>query len=280
MSVSERSEPRPGGGRGRSRPVYSDRGIVLRSYKLGESDKILRVLTRQHGKRSAVAKGVRKTTSRFGARLEPLTCARLLMHRGRSMDTISQVEIETSFHEVREDLDLFVHASAMAELVDCITEEHDPHPELFDIMLNGLGLLKENPERAPFVLAFFEYRVLAVEGFELQTTACAGCGGATGEGEVSFSLNLGGLVCDACRGEGRRNAGKLIRVGGGTARLLSWMSANELGDWPAGARDPRAEGEIRFLMDRVLEHWMEKEFKSHRVMKVMPGGSGVKAKGG
>lgn len=267
-------------GSGRSGPVFSDLGIVLRSHKLGESDKILRILTREHGKRSAVAKGLRKTTSRFGARLEPFTCASLLMHKGRSMDIIKQADIKTSFQEVREDLDLFMRASAMAELVDTTTEEHEPSPELFDLLFKGLELLKEFPHRAAFVLAFFEFRVLAVAGFQLRVTACAGCGKGTGPGEVSFSLKQGGFVCDACRDDARRDAGKVIRISGQAARLLAWMSAHDLGEWPDDMKESPVEGEFVFLMDRVLEHWMEREFRSRRVMKVVPGGSGRNSEGG
>lgn len=255
-------------------PAYDDEGIVLRSYKLGESDKILRVFTRGHGKRSAVAKGVRKTTSRFGARLEPLTRARLLMHEGRNMDTVRQAEILTSFSELREDLERFVRAQAMAELIDSVTEEHQVHPELYDLMLEGLELLAESVSdaRAAFVQAFFEFKVLACEGFELRVTACAGCGSAVGQGDMTFSLQLGGFLCDACRGRGVPGAGKLIRVGGGTAATLGWMASHEFGEWPSGG-GAEPDRELGLIMEKVLEHWMEKEFRTHRVMRSIPGGA-------
>lgn len=268
------------GGRRRGEREYSDLGIILRSYKLGESDKILRVLTREHGKRSAVAKGVRKTTSRFGARLEPLTMARMLLYVGRSMDTVKQVEIETSFHEVREDLDLFFHASAMVEVVDGVTQEHEPHPELFDLLRQGLELLKGFPVRALFITSFFELKVMAVTGFDLRVDSCANCGGAPGGAGASFSPHLGGLVCDSCKGERDREVGSLITVGAPSAGLLSWMSLHDFGEWPEEPPAPVVQRELGMLMDRVLEHWMEKEFKSRRVMKEMPGGRGGGAKGG
>jgi DNA repair protein RecO (recombination protein O) len=260
---------RIGAGRREARE-YSDLGIVLRSHKLGESDKILRILTREHGKRSAVAKGVRKTTSRFGGRLEPLTCARLFMHRGRSMDTIKQVEIRTSFHELREDLDLFVHASAMSELIDSVTDEHEPHPELFELLLKGLELLRDYPRRAQFIRSFFEFKVLASSGFELMVARCAGCGNALELEEATFSLRLGGIVCQSCLAQRRSELGKLVSVGAPTAGMLSWMVSSELGEWP---ERPSADvvRETDQLMDRVLEYWMEREFRSHRVMRAIPG---------
>lgn len=257
---------------------YSDLGIVLRSHKLGESDKILRLLTREHGKRSAVAKGVRKTTSRFGARLEPLTCARLFMHQGRNMDTIKQVEIRTSFQDVREDLDLFMSAQAMCELADNITTEHEPHPELFDLLLQALDLLHQHPRREAFTRAFFELKVMAASGFGLMVSRCTACGGEFAEGEASFSLHLGGIVCQACKAGRGGDVGKMVRISAGTAEVLSWMSAHELGEWPA--EPPGAAAlEAGRLMDRVLEHWMEREFRTHRVMRSMPGGTDEKGRG-
>lgn len=260
------------GGTERGAREFNDLGIVLRSHKLGEADKIMRILTREHGKRSAVAKGVRRTTSRFGARLEPLTCARLFLHRGRNMDTIKQVEIFTSFQEVRADLELFAGGSAMAELIDNITEEHQPHPELFDLLLKGLELLGEYPARAAFTRALFEFKVMANSGFELMVTRCACCGGELGSGDIFFSLHLGGNVCESCRQGRQREAGKLVRVGAGAAQMLSWMATHELGEWP-GEPQAAAMREVGLLMDRVLEHWMERAFRSHRVMRAMPGGA-------
>ena len=261
--AARQKSPRPG-------PDFGDLGIVLRSHKLGEADKIIRVLTREHGKRSAVAKGLRKTTSRFGARLEPFTCARLLVHTGRSLDIVRQAEIETSFHEVREDIALFVHASGMAELIDGITQEHEPHPELFDLMLRGLSLLKEYPTRALFTAAFFDYRALALAGFELTAGRCAGCGAEISRGEVSLSLSLGGLLCEGCRGGRRGDVGRLIRIGAPASADLAWMAGHGLGEWPEVRLPVARMRELRMLMDKVVEHWMEKEFKSHRVMKTMP----------
>jgi len=265
----------------RPSPDYTDTGIVLRSHKLGEADKIIRVLTREHGKRSAVAKGLRRTTSRFGARLEPLSCVRMLAHRGRSMDTIRQVETADSFHEVREDLELFVCASAMAELADGVTQEQEPHPELFDLLLCGLRLLRAEPSRSAFVLASYEFHVMAAAGFELRVEACAGCGGRPGPGSAAFSLDLGGLACERCRRDREGGAGRLVRISPEAARCLEWMAGSELGGLPPGGPPARpVQAELRLLMDRVLEHWMEREFRTHRVMRrISPGRKAPAEKG-
>jgi len=258
--------------RTRGRPEFKDDGIVLRTYRLGESDKILRVLTRENGKRSAVGKGVRKTSSRFGARLEPLTHVKLFLHRGRSMDTVKQAEIINSFQEVRDDLDLFVAASSMAELVDFITEEGEPNPELFELLLLGLQLLKEYPSRSPLVLALFQFKVMAQAGFELMVTRCASCAGEPGD-EVWFSLALGGVVCERCRAGRAAESGRLVKLSPPASGTLRWMSSSRLGEWPPGL-DDSPSAEVRALMSKVLEHWMEREFRSHRVAKAMPAPAG------
>lgn len=253
----------------RPAPVFSDRAIVLRSHKIGEADKVLRLLTREHGKRSAVAKGVRKTASRFGARLEPLTCASVLIHRGRSLDIVRQAEIEVSFHEVREDLAGFVAGSAMLELIDCLTQEHEPHPELFDLLLAGLIALRERPDQSGFTLAFFEFRALSEAGFGLGVTRCSECGAALKEGEATFSLHRGGLICDSCRSDPARDTGKLIRLSAESVSSLQWMASSRLDEAPPFACG--TAGELERLMGMVVEHWTEREFRSGRVMREMPG---------
>jgi DNA repair protein RecO (recombination protein O) len=257
------------GSSGRKRPSFSDVGIVLRSHKLGESDKIIRILTRLNGRRSAVAKGVRRTTSRFGARLEPFTCVRLHLHRGRTLDTVTQADIESSFSGLREDLGLFVRASAMSELVGNLTQEHEPYPEIFDLLLEGFRSLEAHPEDADFTLAFFAFRAMAEAGYELMVASCSNCGGALPSGEVSFSLHLGGTVCDRCRSTGKGGLGRLVRVKQRTRELFEWMSLNRLGTRPPGGEQAKREAGV--IMERVIEHWLEKESRSTTVMRHMRG---------
>ena len=254
--------------------MWSDLGIILRSYRLGESDRILRIFTREHGKRSAVAKGIRRTTSKFGARLEPLTCAFLLFHTGRSMDIVTQAEIRTSFKELRENLDLFVRASTMAELVDSLTQEHEPHPELFDMLREGLTMMRDLPEGADLALSSFEFKAMACAGFEMRVGDCANCGSALGAEDVSFSLHLGGFACGGCRTRRSGELGKLVRVHKETARLLGWIACHELGDWPDPLPGQACLRELGALMDGILEYWTEREIRSRRVARRMPGAVG------
>ena len=127
-------------------PLYKEQGVVLRSVKLGEADKIVTVMTQGSGKVRAVAKGIRKTTSRFGARLEPFTHVSLMVYRGRgSLDTVSQAEIVSPFRALRGDLGLFAAGETMLEAVDKVAEEHERNVRLFMLLLTGMRALDARP---------------------------------------------------------------------------------------------------------------------------------------
>src|SRR3990170_622796 len=127
-------------------PLYKEQGVVLRSAKLGEADKIVTVMTQGSGKVRAVAKGIRKTTSRFGARLEPFTHVNLMLFRGRgALDTVTQAEIIAPHRSLRDDLDLFVSGETMLEAVDKVAEEHERNVRLFLLLLSGLRALETRP---------------------------------------------------------------------------------------------------------------------------------------
>jgi DNA repair protein RecO (recombination protein O) len=124
--------------------LYRDEGIVLRTHKLGEADRIISVLTPRHGKVRAVAKGVRKTKSRFGARLEPPTHLQLQLYEGRSeLHIIDQAETVDHFRAIREDLDRLTHAVAMLEAADQLGLDGEPNPGLYQMLLGALMSVKK-----------------------------------------------------------------------------------------------------------------------------------------
>src|SRR5689334_11305024 len=126
-------------------PLYKEQGIVLRATKLGEADKIVTILTQGSGKVRAVAKGIRRTQSRFGARLEPFTHVSLLCYQGRNLDTVTQAEILSPFRALRTDLDLIAAGETMLEAADKVAEDHERNVRLFLLLLNGLRALDDQP---------------------------------------------------------------------------------------------------------------------------------------
>jgi DNA repair protein RecO (recombination protein O) len=183
-------------------PVYKEHGLVLRTVKLGEADKIVTLMTQGAGKVRAVAKGIRKTTSRFGGRLEPFTHVNLLLFRGRgSLDTVTQAEIIAPHRALRDDLDLLVAGEAMLEAVDKVAEEHERNVRLFMLLLGGLRALEARPAHPASVAESFLLKMLSLSGFHPSLTACAVCGRPRPE---LFAAGQGGAVCheDAEHGAG------------------------------------------------------------------------------
>ena len=177
-------------------PLSKEQGIVLRSIKLGEADKIVTIMTQGSGKVRAVAKGIRKTTSRFGARLEPFTHVDLLLYRGRSsLDIVNQAEIISPHRSVREDLGRFAAGETMLEAVDKVAEEHERNVRLFLLLLSGLRAIESRPAEPASVAESFMLKLLSLSGFHPSLTACAVCGATPA---TLFSSGQGGAVCSNC----------------------------------------------------------------------------------
>src|SRR5580765_6702759 len=177
-------------------PLYKEQGIVLRSHKLGEADKIVTILTQGSGKVRAVAKGIRKTRSRFGARLEPFTHVSLLLYRGKSLDTVTQAEIISPFLALRGGFDLIAAGETMLEATDKVAEEHERNVRLFLLLLAGLRALDRQPRDPAAVAESFLLKLLSLSGFHPGLSACASCGRPGPHGW--FAASQGGSVCDGC----------------------------------------------------------------------------------
>jgi DNA repair protein RecO (recombination protein O) len=180
--------------------LYRDQGVVLRTYKLGEADRIIVFLTEGHGKVRAVAKGIRKTKSRFGARLEPPTNTSLLFYEGRELDIVTQAETLDHFRPIREDLGRMTDAMSMLEVVDQVAQEREANPRLYQMLVGALRTLAEHEPRSPLLAAAFFWKLLGLEGAAPLLDACGGCGTPAPPAElVAFDLTQGGTLCRSCR---------------------------------------------------------------------------------
>lgn len=175
--------------------LYRDQGVVLRTLRLGEADRIVTFATRGHGKVRAVAKGVRRTTSKFGARLEPLSHVAMLCWQGRELDIVNQAEVIDPFRSVRQDLSRVAKAYTLLEVCDQIAQPGHPDARLYDMLVGALRVL-DRDDAAMLVPAFL-LKVLALEGSAPVLDACVACGD-TG-GLVAFDLVEGGILCRSCR---------------------------------------------------------------------------------
>jgi DNA repair protein RecO (recombination protein O) len=223
---------------------YQTEAVVLRSFRLGEADRVLHLYTVAHGRIGAVAKGVRKTKSRFGARLEPLSHVQISLHRGASeLQTITGVDLLASHRRAREDFGRLSIGLIGDEAMLRLFVEEEGNPKAFLALTRFLDVLDETertvaarPELDPLALAF-QLKLLWLAGYLPHLTSCAECG-TQEERLVGYSPRAGGAVCRGCAGptgalgltaEGILASEELLR------RPLSEASALELGD--RAARD-------------------------------------------
>ncbi len=239
----------PGSARGQR--LYRDQGVVLRSIKLGEADRIVTLMSEGHGKVRAVAKGIRKTGSKFGGRLEPATHVAFQCHRGRELDVVTQVETIDAHRALREHYGCLTHAVSMLEAVDQVALEREPAPALYRMLERALRTLAEQP--SPAVSTAFFWKLLSLEGFHPVVDQCTRCGGPAPF--RAWDLRAGGVCCGACVLGGRPMAP-------GTAETIARIVGGGLAGVLADPPDDRVLGEVERLAVASLEFHSERRLKS------------------
>ena len=217
--------------------LYREQGIVLRTYKLGETDRIVHLLTQGQGKVRAVAKGVRRPSSRFGGRLEPFSHVDLQLYRtrqtlGGDLDLLTEAALISPFAAVREDWARSACASAMVEAADQLAQPEERSNPLFLLLLDGLRALSRGPRHPAVVLDAYLLRLTGVAGYQPSLDACASCG-ASGAHPI-FSIAAGGCLCPACAPADARAMDREGRA------LLGLLDASGWGDLSVADVSPRA----------------------------------------
>lgn len=232
--------------------LYHDVGVVLRTYKLGESDRIIVIHTLENGKVRAVAKGVRKTRSKFGARLEPMSHVKLLLYRGRELDIVSQAEAIEPLSPMLSSLDRASQGLAALEAVDQLSLEREPNPALYKSLVGVLRTIADKP--APLNIPAFYWKLLAREGFQPELYGCIRCGETEPDTQmVAFDLNEGGVLCRSCR------SGQAISADALT--LLRDILGGRLASALAQPESP-ATHEVASLATKALEFQLERRLKA------------------
>lgn len=221
MGATAAGSSRRGGRTGA--PLYVARGVVLRTYRLGEADRILSIMTRERGKIRAVGRGVRRTTSKFGARLEPFMHVDLQILPGRTLDVVVQAQtVDPWGARIAVDYPSYCAAGVVVEATEVLAAE-DGHVDvplyrLTCSALNALALAQRPPGQ---IADAFLLRGLAVAGLAPEIDACAACGDPSAGW---FSAAEGGLLCGPCRTPGAR---PLVS---GTLTVLAGLAT---GQWSA-----------------------------------------------
>jgi len=238
---------------------YRDDGIVLRTQKLGEADRIITILGRTTGRIRAVAKGVRRTKSRFGARLEPFTHVDLMLHPGRSLDIITQAEVIRPYGEpLAGDYPRYTAGVAMLETAERFTPvEKEPALRQLLLLIGGLRALADAEHDPRLVLDAFLLRSLAVAGYAPALQECARCGAPVpGRRLPAFAIAAGGMVCASCRPPGAASP---------AAGTVTLMIALLRGDWDSADRSERRHRvECSGLVAAYLQWHLEHSIRSLR----------------
>lgn len=235
-------------------PLYSDEAIVLRTRKLAEADRIITLLTREHGIVRAVAKGVRRTSSKFGSRLEPFTHVDLQLAEGRNLDTITQAVTRAPFGEsISGNYDRYTAGSVMLETAErLVAEEREPSVQQYLLLVGALRAMAAGDHRHGDVMDSFLLRSLAVAGYAPSFDGCARCGL---EGpHRAFHPGSGGMLCADCRMPGS------AQPAAGTITLLAALLT---GDWAVvDAAEDRHRREARGLVAAYLAWHLERGLRS------------------
>ncbi len=234
--------------------LYRDEAIVLRTHKLGEADRIITLLTRGSGRVRAVAKGVRRTSSKFGSRLEPFTHVDLQIAEGRSLDVITQaVTLDPFASAMGADYQRYTSGTVMLETAErLVVEDKEPALQQFLLLVGALRAICVVGRPPGAVLDSFLLRSLSVAGYAPTFEACARCG--TEGPHRAFSPSAGGMLCSSCRVPG--TASPAVE----TVEVLGALLA---GDWAVvEASDPRHRREATTLVSAYLQWHLERGLKS------------------
>ncbi|PPI55098.1 DNA repair protein RecO [Rathayibacter toxicus] len=235
-------------------PSYRDEVVVLRTHKLGEADRIITILSRRHGKIRAVAKGVRKTGSKFGSRLEPFMVADVQLYEGRSLDIITQAESLAVYGAlIAADYDSYTAANAMVETADRLTDaDSDGSLQHYLLLVGALRSLARSEHEPLLILDSYLLRALSVAGWAPSFDDCARCGASGPHGAVV--VQLGGVVCVECTPPG---APRVL------PEVIVLLAALLTGDWGhAEAAEPVTRSRASGVVAAYAQWHLERGLKS------------------
>jgi DNA repair protein RecO (recombination protein O) len=247
--------------------VYATEAIVLRRTDFGEADRILTLFTPAYGKVRAIAKGVRRTTSRLAGHLEPFARTQLLLATGRELDIVTQAEARERLDHLRDDLWHATGAWYTAELVDRFLQDADPHPQLYRRFTRTLALLDTHAatpgeaaaparQRSRLALRHFELHLLDDLGYRPALHHCSGCDTPLKPEENGYNAELGGALCPACSRYAQR------RVSLPALKVLRLLQTTEWEAVPRLRLEASLEDEIEALLQGTLRFHLDRDLKS------------------
>lgn len=244
--------------------LYRTEGVVLKSIEYGDADKIVTIYTKKYGKIQAIAKGVRKTKSKFGSSLEILTYAVFLFYKGKNIDIISQTEILESFFTASKEIVKFAFASNCAEVVNKISGEGEVNLSIFFLLKEVLHYLKEAKDPKLLTLSF-KWQMLAILGYKPSFGRCCICNSKIeDQKEMFFNIDEGGVICNKCLSKNKRGCTQvsLYFIKLGRKLLITPLSVISKATIP----DVRIR-ELEKVTDLYLAYYSDQSFKTDTFLK-------------
>ncbi|MBR2526049.1 DNA repair protein RecO [bacterium] len=175
--------------------------INLKSYNLKESDKIVVMYSKEHGIIKGVAKGVKKPKSKLGARMDSLVANKVMLYKGKNLDTICQAESLNTFKDTRQDFDKLVYSSYVSEIVSIFGVEDDPSSkEIYELLYKALDRISNAETKKDVLIAVikFQLKMMLIAGFGLEFDSCLCCREQILDEDMYFSIQMGGVICEEC----------------------------------------------------------------------------------
>ncbi len=236
-------------------PLLESEAIVLRTFRLGETDKIVSLLTRQFGRLRVVAAGAERPKSRFGASLEPLSYIRLWFYERENRDLLrlNSTELIESFFDMQKDYRFNLAAQFVAEVSERFLPEREVNERVFRLILKTLrGILRSKQIERP--LLYFDYWLLRLGGFLPHLNQCSTCGRALGESPGYFGPGSEGLVCADCRTPNTQQA-----AAASTLVRVEQHCKSPLDEWLAGGPEPAGDRDVRLFFEELIESHLQKK---------------------
>lgn len=246
--------------------LHNTKALVLRSINLSETDKLTTFLTEKYGKIKCVAKSARKTKSRFGAALEPMSFVHMIYFGKENQDLyrLNHCDIIQSFWEIREDFEKVYTGIYFNELIDILVPERERNPEIFRFLLDSFNSLSEEPDTET-LCRLFELRIMALSGYAPRLNQCIVCQQTPDTECIGYSYNRSGVICESCSGQVRPG----VTMRAGTWSYLKKLSSLDIKQTRRLKIPKNLECEIETVTHRMVCSHLGREPKSYSFIKKM-----------
>jgi DNA repair protein RecO (recombination protein O) len=248
----------------RARLISTD-AIALKRMDYGEADRIITIMTPDRGKIRVLARGVRRSTSRMAGHLELFSDAHLMLARGRELDTVTQASTVEPFRHLREDMTCVSYAYHIGELVDSLLQDHDPHAEVFRLLLEALAALDSAVEAPDLIARHFELHLLDLVGFRPELGECLGCSAEIRPEPNGYSVARGGVFCPACTVQ----EPSAVPIDVDTLKLLRYLQRTRRAQHVTVRSVGGAARDAERILRRHLEHVLERRLRAAEFVRIV-----------